>query len=244
MSTSVKEPVSRSSAPLRFARPGGICLALGGVAFFAGGVTHPQPTIEGTKVETLYDMFVQPMWYPSHVLLLASFALFATAVLLLRQQGDLGPRMTRLVNVVTVVLVASTLSMAVHLFDALGAQSIADGQPALAYEVAKWNETIFTTLWGLGIITLALAGGLTRTLGNHIIMPAGVIGGVAWCLAAATIAFTNLFDPLFPIAGTLIPVWAVAAGVKWASVAAHPRSGVMAGRSRGVPEPPDSVANL
>jgi hypothetical protein len=216
MRTPLEDRASLSPASLRRDRLGGICLALGGVALFAGGVSHPQPTIEGTKVETLHDMFVQPTWYPSHALLLASFALFATAVLLLRKRGDLDPHMRRAVNVASVLLVVGTLSMAVHLFDALGAESIADGQPALVYEVATWNETIFSTLWGLGIITLAAAGGLTRTLGNRITMPLGVVGGVAWCLAAATVAFIDLFDALFPIAGTLIPIWAVAAGVMWA----------------------------
>ncbi len=216
MGTLLKDRASLSPASLRTGRLGGTCLALAGIAFFAGGVSHPQPTIESTKVETLYDMFVQPTWYPSHALLVASFALFATAVLLLRRRGDLDPRMRRVVNVVGVLLVVGTLSMAVHLFDALGAESIADGQPALVYEVAKWNETIFSTLWGLGIVTLAAVGGLTRTLGNRITMPLGVVGGLAWCLAAATVAFTNRFDQLFPIAGSLIPVWAVAVGVMWA----------------------------
>lgn len=216
MRTSLKNRTDLSPASLRTGRLGGICLALAGIAFFAGGVTHPQPTIEGTKVETLYDMFVQPSWYSSHALLLASFALFATAVLLLRKRRDLDPRMATTVDVVSVLFVVGTLSMAVHLFDALGAESIADGHPALVSQVATWNETIFSTMWGLGIITLAAVGGLTRTLGNRIIMPLGVVGGVAWCLAAATVAFVDWFDPLFPIAGTLIPLWAVAAGAMWA----------------------------
>lgn len=216
MRTSIDARPSLSPAPPRSARLGGTCLALGGIAFFAGGITHPQPTIQGTKVQTLYDMFVQPMWYSSHALLLASFALFATAVLLLRKQGDLSTRIAPLVSLLSVLFVVATLSMAVHLFDALGAESIADGQPALVSEVAKWNETIFSTLWGVGVVTLAVAGGLTRSLGNRITMPLGVVGGVAWCLAAATVAFIDLFDPLFPVAGSLIPVWAVAVGVMWA----------------------------
>lgn len=219
MITSTAAPASLSPASIRSQRLGGICLALGGVAFFAGGVTHPQPTIPrsqgATEVETLYDMLVQPSWYPSHALLLASFALFATAVLLLRKQGDLDARMARVANVVSVLFVVSTLSMAVHLLNALGAESIADGQRALAFAMATWNETIFSPLWGLGIITLAAVGGLTRTLGNRITMPLGVVGGLAWCLATATIAFTDRFDALFPIAGSLISVWAVAAGAMW-----------------------------
>lgn len=220
MQTSIDARASLSPPPLRSARLGGMCFALGGVTFFAGGVTHPQPTIPrsqgATEVETLYDMLVQSSWYPSHALLLGSFALFATAVLLLRRRGDLDARMAGVANVVSVLLVVSTLAMAVHLLNALGAESIADGQRALAYEIATWNETIFSTLWGVGIVTLAVAGGLTQTLGNRIIMPLGVVGGVAWCLAAATIAFTDRFDPLFPIAGSLIPVWAVTVGVMWA----------------------------
>lgn len=216
MSTSVEDRAHLSPVTPRTGRLGGTCLALGGVLFFAGGITHPQPTIEGTKVETLYDMFVQPTWYPSHTLLLASFSLFAAAILLLRKRDDLDPRTRQVINLVTVLLVVGTLSMAVHLFDALGAETIADGQTALVLEVAKWNETIFSSLWGIGIVTLAAVGGLTRTLGNRITMPLGVVGGVAWCLAAATVGFIDLFDPLFPIAGTLIPVWAIAAGTTWA----------------------------
>lgn len=216
MHTPLKDRAELSPASLNTGRLGGTCLVLAGIAFFVGGVTHPQPTIEGTKVETLYDMFVQPSWYSSHALLLVSFALFTTAVLLLRKRGDLDPRMATTVKVVSVLFVVGTLSMAVHLFDALGAESIAGGQPALVSQVATWNETIFSTLWGLGIIMLAAVGGLTRTLGNRITMSLGVVGGVAWCLAAATVAFIDQFDPLFPIAGTLIPVWAVAAGAMWA----------------------------
>ena len=55
------------------------------------------------------------------------------------------------------------------------------------------------------------AGGLTRTLGNRITLPLGVVGGLAAGLASATIAFTDTFDPLFPV-GSLIGVWAVAVG--------------------------------
>lgn len=216
MTTSTDVRTTSSGTSQRSGQLGGICLALGGVAFFAGGITHPGDLGRGNKVEQLYQAFVQPSWYPSHALLLASFGLFATAILLLRQRGDLGPGMARLVRVVGVVAVVATVGMAVHLMSALGAGSIADGQPSLVSHVATWNETIVSTLWGLGIVALAVAGGLTRTLGNRITMPLAVVGGVAWSIATATIAFTDRFNALFPIAGSLITVWAVAAGVMWA----------------------------
>lgn len=72
--------------------------------------------------------------------------------------------MTRLLNVVSVVAVVATLGMAVHLFSALGAESIADGKPSPIYEIQKWNETILSTLWGLGSIALAVAVGVTRSV--------------------------------------------------------------------------------
>lgn len=216
MTTSIAAPASRADASIRSQWLGGVCLALGGVAFFAGGVTHPGDSGGGTKVEQLYQAFVQPNWYPSHALLLASFGLFAVAILLFRERTDLEPRMSRVVRVVGVVAVVATVGMAVHLFAAWDAGSIADGQPSLMYHVQTWNETILSTLWGLGIIALAFAGGLTGSLGNRITMPLGVVGGVAWSLATATIAFTDRFDALFPIAGSLITVWAVAAGTMWA----------------------------
>lgn len=212
MSRSMEARTILSPASFRSARLGGICVALGGVAFFAGGATHPSDSGGGTKVEQLYQAFLQPTWYLSHALLLLSFALFAAAIRLLRKRADLGPGMARLVNVVSVVAVVATMGMAVHLFAALGADSIADGQPSLIYEVQKWNETILNPLWGLAVIALAVASGLTRTLGNRITAPLAVVGGVAWSVASATIAFTDRFDPLFPVA-SLISVWAVAAGV-------------------------------
>lgn len=214
MSTSIDAATSLPAASVPAARLGGIALMLGGIAFFAGGMTHPSDSGAGTKIEQLYHAYTHGSWYPSHALLLASFALFAAAILLLRKRSDLAIGMRRLLNVVSIVAVVATVGMAVHLLSALGAESIANGQRSLIYYIQVWNETILNTLWGLGIIGLAVAGGLTGTLGNRLTIPLAVVGGAAWCLATATIAFTDQFDPLFPVS-SLIAVWAVACGVMW-----------------------------
>jgi hypothetical protein len=67
-------------------------------------------------------------------------------------------------------------------------------------------------MWGLVIAALAVTGGMTRTLGNKIVLPLGLVGGLAFALATATIAYIDTFDPLFPVAG-LAGVWLVATGV-------------------------------
>ncbi len=73
-------------------------------------------------------------------------------------------------------------------------------------------ETIVNPAWGLMIAALAVVGGVTRALGNRIVLPLGVLGGLAFAVATATIAFVDTFDPLFPVAG-LAGVWLVATGI-------------------------------
>ena len=55
------------------------------------------------------------------------------------------------------------------------------------------------------------ASPVLRPLGNRLLLPLGLAGGLAFALATATIAFIDTFDPLFPVAG-LAGVWLVATG--------------------------------
>ncbi|MGH3735207.1 MAG: hypothetical protein ACRDT6_06240 [Micromonosporaceae bacterium] len=211
MSTSTLARTSPSRIS-RLNRVSGVCLALGGIAFFAGGASHPGDSGEGNKVEQLHQMLVQPAWYPSHALLLLSMGLFAAGILTISRRGDLSDGMATVTKTVGGIAVLATLGMTVHLFAALGAESLAAGQPTLISTVQTWNETIINTLWALSIAFLAVTGGLTRTLGNRITIALGLVGGLAFALAAATIAFTDRFDALFAL-GSLIGIWGVAVGV-------------------------------
>ncbi|GAB3142623.1 hypothetical protein [Microbispora hainanensis] len=208
MSTPV---TTRPSTVSRLDRAGGACLVLGGVAFVAGGATHPGDSGQGDKVQQLHEMLVQPSWYPSHALLLLSMVLFTAGVFAISRRG-LGASMATAAKVVTGIGVLATAGMAAHLFAALGADSLVAGRPTAVYTLQTWNETIIDTLWALSIVFLAVAGGLTRTAGNRVTLALGLAGGLAYALASATIAFTDRFDPLFPV-GSLIGVWAVAVGV-------------------------------
>lgn len=208
-STRVRTQLSRARRPERVAGP---LLVVAGVAFFAGGAIHPGDSGEGSKVSQLHGMMVDSMWYPSHALLLAAMACFAAAILAFRRRGGLGSGMATLTGVFSVIAVVATIGMTLHLFAGLGADGIAGGEKTFLYHVQTWNETIVDPLWGLGIATLAVAGGLTRTLGNPITLALGLVGGLAYALASATIAFTDRFDALFPLA-SLIGVWAVVAGL-------------------------------
>ena len=202
--------------PARVRRPDrvtGAFLMLGGVAFFAGGAAHPRDSGQGSKVAQLHEMLVDPMWYPSHTLLLTAMACFAAAMLAFRPRGGLNAAMATVTGVVSVIAVLATLGMSLHLFAATGAAGIADGDKTFLYHLQTWNETIVNPLWSLSIAVLAVTGGLTRTLGNRVTIALGLVGGLAFALASATIAFTDRLDPLFPVGGSLLGIWAFVVGL-------------------------------
>lgn len=103
--------------------------------------------------------------------------------------------------------------MLLHALAFAGADAVrAGGEDAFWYQLMTWNESIVNAVWALSIAALVLAGGLTRTVGNRIIMPLGLVGALAYALALATVPFVDTFDPLFPVSG-LLAVWAGIAGI-------------------------------
>nr|WP_300044931.1 hypothetical protein [uncultured Nocardioides sp.] len=196
----------------RGARTGFLFLIAGGVAFFAGGPLHPQGSDEGDKTEQLHSMLVDSAWYPAHLVALLGFACVAAGLLALGRDPVVRDRLGRLLPVSATVAVVATLGGVVHLFAATQAAEIEDGGTTPLVAAFMGVETIVNPVWGLMIAALAVVGGRTRALGNKIVMPFGVLGGLAFALATATIAFVDTFDPLFPVAG-LAGVWLVAAGL-------------------------------
>jgi hypothetical protein len=196
----------------RGARTGFLFLIAGGVAFFAGGPLHPQGSDEGDKTEQLHSMLVDSAWYPAHLVALLGFACVAAGLLALGRDPVVRDRLGRLLPVSATVAVVATLGGVVHLFAATQAAEIEDGGTTPLVAAFMGVETIVNPVWGLMIAALAVVGGRTRAVGNKIVMPFGVLGGLAFALATATIAFVDTFDPLFPVAG-LAGVWLVAAGL-------------------------------
>jgi hypothetical protein len=191
-----------------------VALALGGVAFIAGGVTHPSDSGEGTKIEQLHEMLVHPSWYPSHLLLLLGTIGFAVGAWALRGRGS--ARMRLVTRVTCVVALVTVAGMAVHTLEGLNADHLADGEGNLFSTVQTVNETVIDTAWGVAFAVLALVGGLSRSAGNLVTAVAGLVGGLGFALASATIAYTDRFDPLFPV-GALLGLWAIVVGVREAT---------------------------
>jgi hypothetical protein len=204
---------------------GGTISALVGaaVAFNIGGALHPDDSGSGGKVAQLHDMLLRGTWYPSHVGLLASFALFTVCFQRLGGRLELAPATRRTVRVVAVISALTTVAMVPHLLAPLGASSIADGQSNALSVFMTIDETLANAPWALGVASLAVIAGVAGDLGNRVTAVAGVVGGVSFAAAAITIPFTDALDGLFPVGGMGITLWALGvAGVgAWRRLAGH-----------------------
>jgi hypothetical protein len=187
-------------------------LALGGVAFIVGGITHPSDSGAGSKTEQLHEMLVDPAWYPSHAVLLLGMVGFAAGAMNLRSRPGLPTLLVRLLRATTVMAWVAVLGMAVHFAEGFNADAIADGEMNWFARVQVVNETVIDSAWALCLGAVAVVGGATGRIGNAIVGALGLVGATAFALASATIAWTDRFDVLFPIGG-LLGVWAVLVGL-------------------------------
>ena len=209
--TTLNRPSTTAATTPRSDRAGHLLLIAGGVAFFASGPLHPTGSDEGDKTEQLHSMLIDSAWYPAHLVALLGFACVAAGLFALRQDAAIRNRLGRLLPISTAVAVVAVLGAVIHLFAATQAGEIEHGGTTPLVAAFMGVETIVNPAWGLMIAALAVVGGLTRALGNRIVLALGLLGGLAFAVATATIAFVDTFDPLFPVAG-LAGLWLVATG--------------------------------
>ena len=115
----------------------------------------------------------------------------------------------RVLQVVFVIACIATVSMAVHLFAALGADSLADGEHSVVSRVQTVNETVVNASWaGDGHPCRRRHASRSRT--DRFIC-SGSSADLRSRLVSATIAYTDRFDPLFKM-GSLLSLWAILVG--------------------------------
>jgi hypothetical protein len=221
--TTLRHSWTTAPAQPRPDRAGNLFLIVGGVAFFTSGPLHPTSSDEGDKTEQLHSMLVDSTWYPAHLIGLLGFACVAAGLLTLRRDAVIRGPLGRLLSISAAIAVVATVGAVIHIFAATQAAEIEDGGTTPLVAAFMGVETIVNPACGLMIAALAVAGGLTRALGNRIVLPLGLLGGLAFALATATIAYVDTFDPLFPVAG-LAGVWLVGTGV--VGLTRRPREGV------------------
>ncbi len=189
-------------------------LIAGGVTFFAGGGLHPgEEPPDATLKERMRVMYEDGNWYPGHALQLIGVVLVAFALVALARSGALkrDRRAQRAGVVAAVGAVGWAVGSLLHLMAATEADRIAADQTTPLTDTLIPFETVSVPVFGLGIALLAIVGFRTSLVGNRTAAVCAVVGGVAYAVAGATFAFTDAFDPLFPLA-SFIGVWAIVTG--------------------------------
>lgn len=183
-------------------------LALGGVAFNIAGPMHPGDSGTGTKTEQLHEMLVDPAWYPAHAVMLFAVVLVTAGLWALNREAEQPLRpVTRTVALISSVMVVGTT---IHLLQPLNADAIADGHNNAMSTLMYLVEPL-DGIWALAIGTLAVLGGLRRSIGNVITAALCAVGAVGFALAALTIPYTDRLDALFPLGG-LVGLWMILIG--------------------------------
>jgi hypothetical protein len=167
-----------------------------------------------TVKEHLRLMYEDPAWYPAHTVFLGGMVLLAAALVGLVRSGPLRtvPVAHKALVVAAVTSTVAAVGSLLHLVAGSEAAAIAAGQSTPITDVQVIAETITVPLFGLSIAALAVVGAATRTLGNWPAAALGVVGGLAYTLAAGTLLFTDALNFLFPISSG-VALWAVMAGV-------------------------------
>ena len=156
-------------------------LLVGGVLGFAGSVLHPQgdPTLTGDAA--LASEVGDPLWVPSHVLVLVFVALLVPGLLGLARSGvPTGAARTACLVAFGAAIVWVVESVP-HLLAFADHHALLTGQPAPLVTAHLVGTVAVYPLAGFSIAALALLGG--RRLAHPLVNVVGALGAVAFGIA-------------------------------------------------------------
>jgi len=187
-------------------------LIVGAVALFIGGMLHPEedPALSGHAAQAAW--LGDPLWVPSHSLILLSSILFTLGLAgLLRAHPQLPPAARRAGWVAVAGAALSVVENVPHLAAASESDAAAAGHttPFLSAHMAL--ALLAFPLFGFAVAALAVLSG--RHLTHPLLAIAPVIGGICWGLGPWAVGPLGLegLDVLF-IIGMLMTLWFAAVG--------------------------------
>lgn len=198
-----------------------LSLAASGLLFLIGAIIHPHAPQARDMAEVAYTQTGQVAWWPAHVLLLASYVLFAAFLTSMwrRREPLSAPR--GVLKFVLPIAYFGVLAMLIHLFLPLGRDSVANSHFGWALWAKDFAESA-DGLWALGVAATAWGLGRAGVVGNTALGLVGLAGGVGFALfsifvpltgVVVSMQFTRSLLQLVPVAGILIASWALVAGL-------------------------------
>ena len=186
-------------------------LLVGGTAGFVGSLLHPQgdPTLTGDAA--LAAEVGDPLWVPSHVLVLVFVALLVPGLFGLARSGVLSGAARTAALVASAAAVVWLAESVPHLLAAADHHALLAGQPTPFLTAHMVTAGTVYPLATFPLAALALLGG--RRLANPVLNVLGALGAVAFGIAgfaAYTLGSEQLLD-LF--AGSLLlTAWVAVVG--------------------------------
>ncbi len=186
-------------------------LSVGGTLGFVGSLLHPQgdPTVTGNAA--LASEVGDPLWIPSHVLVLVFVALLVPGLLGLARSGVLSGAARTAALVAFGAAIVWVLESVPHLLAAADHDALLTGQPTPLVTGHLIGASIVYPLAGFSIATLALLGG--RRLTHPVLNVLGAVGAVAFGIAPLAYDQLGIEEAGDLFAGSLLlTLWLVAVG--------------------------------
>ncbi len=187
-------------------------LLAAGVLMIAGAATHPRDP-------SMQQMLMNPIWVPSHVLMLAGYVSLLASLLLLHRSGG-GP-VGRWMLIAIAGTALQTLEAFFHLIAVVDAERMLAGDATPVFATHMVLGALGYPVFGLVATALVIAGARTRSLGTWWIAPLGILGALLPGLAAVLVIWVGLTGVGFLFAGIAIfGLWAIVAAVLPVRIAA------------------------
>jgi len=187
-------------------------LIAAGILMIAGAMTHPRDP-------SMQQMLMNPVWVPSHALMLAGYVALLASLLVLRRSGG-GP-VGRWMQIAIAGTALQTLEAFFHLISVVDAERMQAGHATPVFTAHMVLGALGYPVFALVAMALVVAGARTRTLGTWWIAPLGILGALLPGLAGVLVIWMGTTGVGVLFAGiALFGLWAILAAVLPVRVAA------------------------
>jgi hypothetical protein len=186
-------------------------LLTSGALGLVGSLLHPQGDPKLTGDAALASEVGDPLWIPSHVLVLVFAALLVPGLLGLARSGVLSGAARTAALVAFGAAIAWVLESVPHLLAAADHHALLTGQPAPLATAHLVGASVVYPLAGFSIAALALLGG--RRLAHPVLNALGALGAVAFGIAPIAYDQLGIEEAGDLFAGSLLlTAWLAAVG--------------------------------
>jgi len=188
-------------------------LLAAGVLMIAGSATHPRDP-------SMQQMLMNPIWVPSHSLMLAGYVSLLASLTLLQRSGG-GP-VGRWMKIALAGTALQTLEAFFHLISVVDAERLQAGHATPVFTAHMLLGGVGYPVFALVAMALVIAGARTRTLGRWWIAPLGVLGALLPGLAGILVIWMGATGVGVLFAGiALFGLWEIGAALLPVRVAAE-----------------------